>query len=221
MKPEDIAEYAEYEIAQAVSGQYRGLLDRLPVSLAGATVLDLAAGPGTWTRLFAEAGATQVVWHDRSREFLAIAEEHLAGIDEARFVIGDLARLPYRAETFDLVFCRVSLHHSPSQARTVREIARVLSPGGVAALVTNRITRVTRRVPLGWKKPLHYLTPAVNAFSGRHLASAVWSIDWLLRRHLEESGLVIEEWDSAGRESLISFSRKPSRPDLAVRGREF
>lgn len=215
MKPEDIAEYAEFEIAQAASGHYRGLLDRLPVSLAGATVLDLAAGPGTWTRLFAEAGATQVIWHDRSPKFLAIAEEHLAGIDEARFVIGDLARLPYQADAFDLVFCRVSLHHSSSQARTIREIARVLRPGGVAALVTNRITRVARRVPLGWKKPLHYVTPALNALSGRHVASAIWSIDWLLRRQLEQSGLVIEEWDSAGRESLISFSRKPLRPGAA------
>lgn len=218
MKPEDIAEYAEYEIAQAVSGQYRGLLERLPVSLLGAEVLDLAAGPGTWTRLFTEAGAKQVIWHDRSPEFLAIAKEHLAGIDEAHFVIGDLARLPYRDGTFDLIFCRVSLHHSPSQARTVREIVRVLRPGGVTALVTNRITRVTRRVPFGWKKPLHYLMPLANALSGRHLASAVWTIDWLLRRQLEASGLVIEEWDSAGRESLISISRKPSRPDAASLG---
>ncbi|RIK10467.1 MAG: hypothetical protein DCC49_03275 [Acidobacteria bacterium] len=218
MKPQDIAEYAEYEIAQAASGRYRGLLDRLPVSLAGATVLDLAAGPGTWTRLFAQAGVAQVVWQDRSPQFLAIAQEYLVGTEEARFVIGDLASLPYRAETFDLVFCRVSLHHSPSQARTVREIARVLAPGGVAALVTNRITRVTRRVPFGWKKPLHYLTPALNALSGRHLASAVWSMDWLLRRQLEQNGLVIEEWDSAGRESLISFSRKAIRPGTASQG---
>lgn len=218
MKPEDIARYAEYEIAQAVSGQYRGLLDRLPVSPAGASVLDLAAGPGTWTRLFAEAGAKEAIWYDRSPQFLLIAREHLAGIDEARFVMGDLAYLPYRAGTFDLVFCRVSLHHSPSQARTIREIARVMKPGGVAALVTNRITRVTRRVPFGWKKPFHYITPALNAISGRHLASAVWTMDWLLRRQLERSGLVIEEWDSAGRESLISFSRKPLQPGVSSEG---
>lgn len=208
MKPEDIADYAEFEIAQAKAGNYRGLLDRMPLALSGSTVLDLAAGPGTWTRLFAEAGAESVVWHDRSTEFLEIAREHLSGVDEAHFVRGDLTSLPYGECSFDLVFCRVSLHHSPSQAATIREVARVLKPDGVAALITNRITRVTRRVPFSWKKPLHYLTPALNAAAGRRVGSAIWTIDWLLRRHLEGNGLEIEEWDSASRESLLSFSRK-------------
>lgn len=212
VKPEDVDAYAQFEIDRAREGFYQGMVERLPVVLEGACVLDLAAGPGTWSRLFAIAGASLVIWHDRSAKFLSIAQRHLQEVDEASFVVADLARLPYRGSTFDLVFCRVSLHHSPAQASTVREIARVLRPGGAAVLITHRLARVTRRIPRGWKKPLHYVTPVLNIIAGRKVASAVWTIDWILRRQLQRAGLVIEEWDSTDPESLIAFARKPCKP---------
>lgn len=208
MKPADIGAYAAFEYDQAEAGSYDALVARIPMSINGMRVVDLAAGPGTWCSLFAREGAGLTVWHDTSKQFLKLARRHLADTEGVGFVIADLAALPYRTNSIDLVFCRVSLHHSSDEATTVSEIARVLRHSGVAALVTNRASRVTRRVPLGWKKPLHYLTPLIAAITGQKLGPTLWNIEWLLRRRLRASGLQIETWDRSDPESLVIFARK-------------
>jgi ubiquinone/menaquinone biosynthesis C-methylase UbiE/uncharacterized protein YbaR (Trm112 family) len=49
-------------------------------------------------------------------------------------VIADMSRLPFRDESFDVVFCSQTLHHSMNLQETLREINRVLKPGGKLAL---------------------------------------------------------------------------------------
>lgn len=45
-------------------------------------------------------------------------------------VFGDIGRLPFPDACFDVVFCRSVLHHLDGHERTMREMARVLRPGG-------------------------------------------------------------------------------------------
>jgi ubiquinone/menaquinone biosynthesis C-methylase UbiE len=45
-------------------------------------------------------------------------------------VQGDSERLPFAAETFDIVTCANSFHHYPHQDRAIAEMRRVLRPGG-------------------------------------------------------------------------------------------
>ena len=47
-----------------------------------------------------------------------------------RFVTGDVGALPFDNGAFDLVTCRLAAHRFPNTALAVREIQRVLAPGG-------------------------------------------------------------------------------------------
>lgn len=69
----------------------------------------------------------------RGRERLA-TDSRLIFRTDARFVAGRGQALPFAGETFDAVMCMNALHHHPSYAEALREIYRVLRPGGKAVL---------------------------------------------------------------------------------------
>ncbi len=62
--------------------------------------------------------------------------------DEATWperTLADMNCLPYRSEVFDLVLLSATSHHSPDLDLTVREVARVLRPGGAALFLNDPI----------------------------------------------------------------------------------
>jgi len=94
--------------------------------LAGQCIVDLACGPGFYTDAFRRRGAF-VVPIEYSQ-----AELHLAGDPPADTVIGDAGALPLPDASVDAVFCSNMLEHTPDAAAVIRELARVLKPGGWA-----------------------------------------------------------------------------------------
>ena len=52
-----------------------------------------------------------------------------------RFVNGDAEHLPFADGSFDVVTCSNSFHHYPHQAHAIREMVRVLRPGGWLMLI--------------------------------------------------------------------------------------
>jgi SAM-dependent methyltransferase len=95
-------------------------------ALPAGTVLDAACGTGRYAAFLAARGH-RVVGVDNSPEML-----HRAGarVPEARFVRGDLHRLPVAGGAVDAVVCALALVHVPSLAPVMAEFARVLRPGG-------------------------------------------------------------------------------------------
>jgi len=59
--------------------------------------------------------------------------------DNLEFVRGDAHALPFADDTFDVVYCRYLLEHVADAARVVREMHRVLKPGGRACVQENDI----------------------------------------------------------------------------------
>lgn len=98
-----------------------------------ADVADLGCGPADDGALFARAGH-RVIGIDRSAGMLAHAARALPG----RVIRADLRRLPLATEGIDGVWCCASLLHVPhDQTMTaLREMRRVLRPGGSLALIT-------------------------------------------------------------------------------------
>ncbi len=155
---------------------------------AAATVLDIACGPGVYTRAFARRlGAGRVVGLDLSRPMLKAAvhlaqREHLTNVS---FVRADAQHLPFDAERFDVVNCCGALHLVPDVEAALAEIHRVLVPGG-------RFTIAAVRGRSGPLAELAYRVSGVRPFSadglrgrlraagfeGVHLAHAkrVWMI---------------------------------------------
>jgi glycosyltransferase involved in cell wall biosynthesis/ubiquinone/menaquinone biosynthesis C-methylase UbiE len=97
---------------------------------AGELVLEVGGGMGTDLSQFAKHGAL-VTDVDLSEGHLKLAQENfrLRGLT-GRFVHHDAELLPFDDNTFDLVYSNGVIHHTPNTSRAVREIFRVLKPGG-------------------------------------------------------------------------------------------
>jgi SAM-dependent methyltransferase len=99
-------------------------------ALAPARALDVATGGGH-TALALASVARHVTAYDVTEPMLRAARgllrERGAG---AAFVAGDVEALPFRDGAFDVVTCRIAAHHFASVATAVREVRRVLRPGG-------------------------------------------------------------------------------------------
>ena len=101
----------------------------------GLRVLEIGCGCGSEAERFARYGAhyTPV---DLTNAAVSITQERfrLARLN-GRFVQGDAENLPFADASFDLVYSHGVLHHTPDTPRTIREVHRVLAPGGRAVIM--------------------------------------------------------------------------------------
>ena len=121
-------------------------------------VLDAGCGDGRFTSKLIRQGVT-AVGVDISHEMLQVAKD-----TGGEFTVGDLERMPFGDETFDIVLCSMVLHHFPSIDKMSEEAARVLKKGGKLVIVDilstslARLSRELGRLVLGfhlkeWKTP--------------------------------------------------------------------
>lgn len=126
----------------------------------GLRVLEIGCGVGTDAAQFARAGA-DYTGVDLTEAAIELARKRfelscLQGI----FQVADAENLDFADASFDIVYSHGVLHHTPDTARAVREIYRVLKPGGRAIVMlyhrdsyNYRVgIRVLRRVGAGLLK---------------------------------------------------------------------
>ncbi len=92
-------------------------------------VLDLAAGTGTSSVPFAEAGAHTVAC-DFSLGMLREGVRRQAGMERLGFTAGDALRLPFGDESFDAVTISFGIRNVSDTAAALAEMHRVTKPGG-------------------------------------------------------------------------------------------
>ncbi len=100
-------------------------------------VADLGAGTGILSSAIAPF-VDRVVLVDRSPEMLRAARRRLASADNVEFRQGDLERLPLDDDACDLAVTSLVLHHVPKPDVVLREVARILRPGGRLIIVDMR-----------------------------------------------------------------------------------
>lgn len=105
----------------------------------GLAVLDVGCGQGIDLVKHATAGA-RVTGVDLTPRHVELAQAHIAAAGlHARVLIGDAESLPLPDQAFDRVSSNGVLHHTPDMPMALREIHRVLRPGGeIRVLVYNR-----------------------------------------------------------------------------------
>ena len=124
---------------------------RLLLALSpGDGVLDVACGPGNFTREFARVvgDGGLAVGIDASRTMLDRAVRDTPG-GEVAYVRGDAVRLPFRDDAFDAVCCFAALHLFADPLLALDHMARVLAPGGRVAIFTSCRVRSTPLRRLG------------------------------------------------------------------------
>jgi ubiquinone/menaquinone biosynthesis C-methylase UbiE len=105
------------------------LASRIP---AGAKrVLELAAGTGRLTKhLLAGIGANaELVVTDLNEPMLDEAKKHITD-QRVRWKPADMLALPFEAGSFDAVFCQFGLMFAPDKLQALKEMRRMLAPGG-------------------------------------------------------------------------------------------
>ena len=104
-----------------------------------ARVLDLATGTADLAMAVAEAhGSATVVGSDPSKNMLAVGEQKVgeAGLaDRITLEQGDAQDLPYAADSFDGCCIAFGIRNVPDRPRALREMARVVRPGGRVAIL--------------------------------------------------------------------------------------
>jgi SAM-dependent methyltransferase len=115
----------------------------------GDTVLDVACGPGNFSREFARAVGPEglVVGVDASRTMLSRGVEELERSGPANVVLirGDATSLPFRDAGFDAACCFAALHLFADPFEALDEICRTLAPGGRIAIMTSVRRQLTPR----------------------------------------------------------------------------
>jgi ubiquinone/menaquinone biosynthesis C-methylase UbiE len=100
-----------------------------------ARVLEVAPGPGYFSVELARSGRVHVTALEISRTFIKIATAYArrAGVD-VTIREGDASRMPFPADSFDLVVCQAAFKNFSRPQAAVNEMCRVLRPGGSARI---------------------------------------------------------------------------------------
>lgn len=150
----------------------------------GLRVLEIGCGCGSEAERFVRAGAHYTAV-DLTDAALSITRRRfqLANL-EGQFVQGDAENLPFPDSCFDFVYSHGVLHHTPDTPRTIREVYRVLSPGGRAAIMLYYRDSFNYYVNLGIVRRLRaYL---LRTELGIKLSRAIFGeTEQDLRRHAE------------------------------------
>lgn len=122
----------------------RRTVQAIPDPLEG-PLLDVGCGSGLlMERLLSRAARPPITGVDVSLEMLGLARDRIG--DRARLVLADGAALPFPRGSFEVVATSSSLHHWPDPHAGLREIARVLRPGGTLVLTDWRADHFPTRV---------------------------------------------------------------------------
>jgi len=139
----------------------------------GDLVLDVACGPGNFSREFAPAVGDDglVVGVDASQTMLARGVDDLraAGLGNLALIRADAAELPFRDGVFDGVCCFAALHLFADPLAALDQMRRTLAPGGRIALMTS----VRRQLSVPPLKPLLQRASGVRIFEPEEIVSAL------------------------------------------------
>jgi demethylmenaquinone methyltransferase/2-methoxy-6-polyprenyl-1,4-benzoquinol methylase len=153
----------------------RFLVSRVP---PGANMLDVATGTGAVARALLARGC-DVTGLDQSAGMLAVARARLG--DRVRLVEGRAERLPFEDASFDALTFTYLLRYVDEPGDVLRELARVVRPGGTVAMLEFSVpprpwrwawdVYVDRVLPLArapeWREVGRFLGPSIREFWGR------------------------------------------------------
>ena len=112
------------------------ILEMLPRLGPEAKLLDVGCLEGSYTRMYADRVGTESI---HGVDISLLDEARAKGIDVIEFDLNSGEKLPHADSEFDVVVCIESLEHIYPTDFMLREIHRVLKPGGTAIIDVPRL----------------------------------------------------------------------------------
>lgn len=168
-------------------------------SLAGKRVLEIGCGRGVGIEILLSLGAEHITGFDLDPRMIALARQSLTKYGKRVCVfVGDAETIDAPDDSFDAVVDYGVIHHIPSWQQALKEIARVLKPGGMFYFED-----LLKGLISTWPAPLFFDHPQATQFYGGEF-----------RSELESTGLRVQkwrqlgEWAIAGRAGKLQHSSK-------------
>ncbi len=157
-------------------------------------ILDCACGRGFYLNMFRYVSGCKLVGLELDAAIIQKARRNVAHLPGITLTRGNIYALPFPDNTFDGVILSEILEHVENDVAGLREVRRVLKPGGVCA-----ITVPNAHYPFLWDPINWTLERVFNTHIGRGPLAGIWANHVRLYRReqlrasVEESGLVVEQ----------------------------
>lgn len=158
------------------------------------TILDCACGRGFYLKMIRTVSNCTLYGLELDEDVILKAQRHIAGLPNITLSRANIYRQPYPDANFDGVILSEILEHVDDDVRGLREVFRVLKPGGVAA-----ITVPNANYPFWWDPINKTLETVFNRHIGEGPLAGIWAnhvrlyTRAQLRQAVEAAGLIVEE----------------------------
>lgn len=144
----------------------------------GSKALDVCCGTGDWTIALAEAvgPSGEVTGLDFSQNMLNVGIEKVKslGLKQVNLIHGNAMELPFPDNSFDYVTIGFGLRNVPDYLQVLKEMNRVLKPGGIAVcLETSQPTLA------GYKQLYYFYFKFIMPMFGKLFAKSYKEYSWL------------------------------------------
>ncbi|KMY50609.1 demethylmenaquinone methyltransferase [Peribacillus loiseleuriae] len=142
----------------------------------GTKALDVCCGTADWTIALAEKTGSEgeVTGLDFSKNMLKIGEEKVKNIKQITLLHGNAMELPFEENTFDYVTIGFGLRNVPDYMQVLREMYRVLKPGGMAVCL-----ETSHPTMFGFKQGFNFYFRFIMPLFGKLFAKSFKEYSWL------------------------------------------
>lgn len=165
----------------------------------GAKALDVCCGTADWSIALAEAVGEngEVVGLDFSKNMLKIGEEKVKErkLKQVELVHGNAMELPFPDHSFDYVTIGFGLRNVPDYMKVLKEMHRVLKPGGTAVCL-----ETSQPVMFGYKQAYYFYFRFIMPLFGKIFAKSFNEYSWLQESARDFPGMkeLAEMFEQAG-----------------------
>jgi demethylmenaquinone methyltransferase / 2-methoxy-6-polyprenyl-1,4-benzoquinol methylase len=144
----------------------------------GSKALDVCCGTGDWTIALAEAvgPSGEVNGLDFSQNMLNVGIEKVKnlGLKQVNLIHGNAMELPFPDNSFDYVTIGFGLRNVPDYLQVLKEMHRVVKPGGIAVCL-----ETSQPTLMGYKQLFYFYFKFVMPLFGKLFAKSYQEYSWL------------------------------------------
>ena len=203
----------EAVVASGIDALYDRFVEEVTPRVAeGSDVLDVGCGMGQVTsRLALEMPDCRVVGVDLSEDMVRRARAHAPARDNLSFQQGDAMALPFEDERFDVATSVASIKHWPDRLRGVKELLRVLRPGGLVCILEadrDCSDAQAARFVADWRAVVPGTRPLLNWYFRRIVAGQALNLEELVGLMTRAGVVDLEHQQVTDLPLVVAWGRK-------------